>query len=173
MNKKVEKSLNKQLNIEHSAYFHYIDMSGTAEAMGLKGIGKWLRHQAYEEMEHMMKYYHYILDRDGKIKFEMLKPANYSFKNVKDLFKQALKNEEYVTQTTYKALEVAHKEKDHATIEFLQWYVKEQVEEEAQMRDILNELKILGKDSRSLYFLDKELGNKVNNFHDYKDEEDS
>ena len=167
--KKINTTLNRQLNIEHAAYFHYLEMSTIAETMGLKGIGKWLRHQAYEEMEHMMRYYNYIYDRNGSIKLDTLKPKNYTFKTIKQLFEQSLKNEEYVTKTSYELLEQAQKEKDHATVEFMQWYVKEQIEEEAQIRDILTELDILGKDSRSLYFLDKDLGKKVLQFHDYKE----
>ncbi|RAP34420.1 ferritin [Candidatus Marinamargulisbacteria bacterium SCGC AG-439-L15] len=171
MKSSIEKLLNRQLNIEHAAYFHYMEMSTYAESMGLKGISKWLRHQAYEEMEHMMRYYHFIYDRDGIATFTTLKEKSYSFKTVKDIFIQALKNEEYVTKTSYELLEKAQALKDHATVEFTQWYVKEQLEEEALMRDILNEINLLGKDSRALYFLDKDLGSQVSNFHDYRGDE--
>ena len=169
MKKVLIQKLIQQLNIEHSAYFHYMEMSTLAEDMGLKGVGLWLRHQAYEEMEHMMKYFHYLLDRGQHISLAQLTPSNYSFKSIKELFDQALKNEKYVTKTTYETLELATKEKEYATIEFLQWFVSEQVEEEAQINDILSSIEILGKDSRSLYFLDKELAKKVRDFHDYKE----
>lgn len=167
MNSKIAKALNEQLNIEHAASYHYLEMSTLAEAMGLKGAAKWLRQQSYEEMEHMMKYYQFILDRDGDITLTGNAPSKYNFKTIKDIFKTALKSEQHVSKTTHALLELAQKEKDHPTVQFLQWFVKEQVEEEAKVQEILTQIDIIGTDGRSLYFLDKNLGKEAMTFHDY------
>jgi len=167
MNKKLLTKLNEQLNIEQAASYHYLEMSTVAEAMGLKGTAKWLRQQSYEEMEHMMKYYNYILDRGGDISLTGTKAASYTFKNIKDIFETALKSEQHVSKTTHTLLELAQAEKDHPTVQFLQWFVKEQVEEEATVQDILAQINLLGTDGRSLYFLDKNLGKEALSFHDY------
>ena len=155
---KLKKELNIQMNREFDAFYNYLAMSSYFEDQSLKGIGKWMRHQSQEEHEHMMKYYNYIFDRDGSVEFDAVKKPKYNFKSTKQVFEAALKHEEHVTKTTHQLLDLAQKEKDHATVNFLQWFVEEQVEEEAQFKDILNTLEVLGKDSRSLYFLDKELG---------------
>ena len=155
---KLQKELIIQMNREFEAFYNYLAMSSYFEQRSLKGIGAWMRGQSQEEHEHMMKYYTYIFDRDGHAEFSQVKKPKDKFKSAKEVFEIALKHEEHVTKTTHDLLELAQKEKDHPTINFLQWFVEEQVEEEAQIKDILNTLDMLGKDSRSLYFLDKELG---------------
>lgn len=144
LNKKLELELNKQLNRETFSAYLYQSMAAQLEAQCLKGIGKWLRVQALEESYHSKKIFDYILDKGGRVNLLAIEAPPTEWKSVLDVFESAYKHEQLVTKMIYDLVESAEKEKDYATLEFLQWFVKEQVEEEAQTSAIVAKLKLTG-----------------------------
>jgi len=158
--KKIEKELNLQINKEFNAQYIYLAMSAYAETIGLDGIAHWFRLQSEEEYTHAMKIYEYINERGGKVILEEIKKPEQNFKSVKQLFELALEHEEFVTDSINKLVDLATKEKDHATISFLNWFVDEQVEEESSVNNILDKFQYIDENRTGLFLLDRELGNR-------------
>lgn len=158
--KKIEKELNLQINKEFNAQYIYLAMSAYAETIGLDGIAHWFRLQSEEEYTHAMKIYEYINERGGKVILEEIKKPEQNFKSVKQLFELALEHEEFVTDSINKLVDLATKEKDHATISFLNWFVDEQVEEESSVNNILDKFQYIDENRSGLFLLDRELGNR-------------
>jgi len=158
MKKTIEKALNDQMNLEFESAYIYLAMSTYFEGEGLSGIGHWMREQATEENGHMKRFYDYLSSRDRMPVFDAVPKPALPWKHTLQFFEASLKHEEKISKSINNIVDLALKEKDHPTFNFLQWFVSEQVEEEASIRKILDHLKLLGQDSRSLYFLDQELG---------------
>ncbi|MDP4266658.1 MAG: ferritin [Bacteroidota bacterium] len=158
LNKKVEDALNKQIVIEAFSSQLYLAMASWCEIKGYAGSADFLYKQTEEERIHMLKLFKYINDRAGHaIVPELYKPPQ-DFTSIVELFEEVLKHEQMVSDSINKQLEVAMTEKDYTTANFLQWYVNEQIEEEATARHILDIIKLIGKDNPGGYYLiDKEL----------------
>jgi ferritin len=158
LKKAVEKALNNQVAMEEFAARSYLSLGLWADHNGFEGTAKFFYIQSQEEYGHMRKFIEFILDAGGKPKlstYEEPIPDGTSFKN---LFETGLKHEKAVTKSIHGMVELAWKEKDLPAFEFLQWFVKEQVEEEANFQKILDKIEILEKHGGSLYMLDRELG---------------
>jgi len=160
MKKNIEQALNAQLNLEFESAYIYLAMSTYFEGEGLSGIAHWMREQANEERDHMRRYYDYLISRARTPVFEAVPKPLLPWKHTLQFFEAALKHETKVSKAINNIVDLSIKEKDHPTFHFLQWFVSEQVEEEATFRKVLDHLKLLGQDSRSLYFLDQELGRR-------------
>jgi len=160
MKKNIEKALNAQMNLEFESAYIYLAMSTYFEGQGLSGIGHWMRAQASEEKEHMQRFYDYLISRDRLPVFEAVPKPSLPWKHTLQFFEASLKYEAKISKAINDIVDLSIEEKDHPTFNFLQWFVSEQVEEEASIRKILDHLKLLGQDSRSLYFLDQELGRR-------------
>ncbi len=160
LSKKMEKALNEQINKEMYSAYLYMAMSAQATDMGLDGFAKWFMVQYHEEMFHAMKIYQFVFDRDGRVELNEIEQPPVSFDSVKDMFEKTLKHEEFVTKSINDLVELAISEHDHASNNFLQWYVAEQVEEEKNDHEILAKIDLLadGKKGPGIYMLDKELG---------------
>lgn len=154
---KIETALNKQLELEAYASFLYLSMASWTEHEGLEGTAKFFYRQSVEENDHMMRIIHYMLDMDGAPIIPQVKKPPHTFSSVQEIFEDVYRHEQKVTKAINRIVELAMKENDHATHNFLQWYVEEQREEEALMRTILDKLKLIGKGAQSLYFIDKEM----------------
>jgi len=161
INKKVEDALNKQLNSELYSAYLYMSMSANFESANLKGFAKWMRVQIQEEMVHVRKFYDYILQRGGKVVMTAIDGPPAGWVSPLKVFEDALKHEQLVTNLINALVNLALAEKDHATVNFLQWFVTEQVEEEASFNDVLQRLRIIGKDGGALFMLDKEMAARV------------
>jgi ferritin len=120
-----------------------------------------MRIQAKEEQEHAMKFFEHIIERQGKVVLEGIDAPAAKWKTPKDLSENAYNHERKVTESIHKLLELAESEKDHATVTFLQWFVKEQVEEEANANEILQKLQLIGSETGALFVLDGELGKRA------------
>lgn len=157
----VSKALNKQLNNEFYSAYLYLSMSSYAGSIGLKGSANWFMVQYQEEMVHAMKFYNYINSQGEHVQLAQIAapPANY--KGLLDLFEQTLKHEQFITASINDLIDVALKERDHATNIFLQWFVTEQIEEEENDRDIIGKLKLIGDNGQGLLMLDNELSTRV------------
>ena len=158
MTKKMLEILNAQVNHEMTSSYSYLGNAAYFDAAGFRGFAKWFKVQANEEQAHAMKIYDYIVTRGGVVVFKDIKAANKNFKAPKDFFSDTLKQEQNVTKQIYAIVDLAMKEGDHATLNFAQWFVKEQVEEEASVTDILQRFDLVGDNKIALVMLDKELG---------------
>ena len=157
-NKKVEEALNKQIVVEAFSSQLYLAMASWCETKGYKGASDFLYKQTEEERFHMMKIFRYINERNGHaIVPELFKPPQ-DFSSISDLFDEVLKHEQMVTDSINKVLEISMTEKDYNTANFLQWFVNEQVEEEATAHNILDIINLIGRENPGgLYLIDKEL----------------
>lgn len=159
--KKVLKALNQQINEETYSAYLYQAMSANFAARGLSGTANWFRIQALEEMVHAMKFYDFILERSGEVTLLEIKQPPKEWKTALEAFESAYKHETYITDKIDSLMSLALEEKDHATASFLKWFVDEQVEEEASADDIVQKLKLIGKDGAGLYHIDRELATRV------------
>lgn len=161
LSKKMEKSLNDQVNREMYSAYLYMAMSSHANYIGLKGFANWFMVQYHEEMLHAMKIYEYIQSRGGKVKLQKIDEPLSGFKSPLDMFEKTLQHEQKVTAWINELTELAIAEKDHASKIFLQWYVTEQVEEEENDNDIIAQLKLIKDNPQGLMMLDKELSARM------------
>lgn len=157
MNKKVEKVLNAQIEIEASSSQLYLAMASWAETTGLSGTSKFLYMHSDEERMHMLKLVRFVNERGGNAVVPALAKPPKSFKNITAIFEGLLAHEMMVTKTINDVVDVCLKEKDYTTHNFMQWYVAEQLEEEALARTILDKLKLIGNDKGGLYLFDRDL----------------
>ena len=157
----MEAALNEQLNKEMYSAYLYMSMSAYSTHIGLKGFANWFMVQYQEEMLHAMKFYNYINDQGGRVMLIAIDAPPTAFESPLDMFEKTLKHEQFVTKRINDLVDLAIKEKDHATNIFLQWFITEQIEEEANDNDVIAKLKLVGKKGDALLMLDKELAARV------------
>ncbi len=153
----VSKALNKQIELEGFSSQYYLSMASWAETQGLNGVSAFLYHHSDEERMHMLKLVKFVNERGGHGVVPALKQPPTTFKSVKSIFEEILKHEITVTRDINGLVDATLKEKDYTTHNFLQWYVSEQIEEEALARQIVDKLKLIGDDKGGLYFFDRDL----------------
>lgn len=161
LNKKVQDALNQQLNEELYSSYEYLAMSAFFDEQNLDGMSKWMKIQSSEEYEHAMKFYAYILQANGKVELNAIKEPTKNFKTPLDVFEATYQHEKNVTKMIYELFDVTLTEKDHASNIFLQWFITEQVEEEATALKIVDKLKMLADTKSGLYLIDRELGQRA------------
>ena len=161
ISKKLQKAINEQINFEMFSSYLYLSMSANLDSMGLKGGSNWMRVQAQEELGHIMKFYDHMLERKATIELLQIDKPQGSWDSVLEAFSDALKHEEIVTKRINALADLAIKESDHATLNFLQWFIAEQVEEEANVSDVIDKLNLVGNSTEGLFQVDKELGLRV------------
>ncbi len=153
-------ALNDHLNIEFQAAYYYLAMSAFFLRKDFNGFAQWMRAQHGEEMVHAMKFYDFIDDRDGAIEMKPIQGEETAWDSPLHAFESALARERDVTSKIYDLVDLSHELRDHASNTFLQWFVTEQVEEEATATDIIQQLKLIGDDGNGLFMLDRELGQR-------------
>jgi len=153
--------LNRQVNAELYSSYLYLSMAAYFESINLKGFANWMKIQAQEEVTHAMKFFDYINERGGRVTLDTIKKPPAEWKSPLDVFENTYKHEVNVTKMINSLVDLAIREKDHATYNMLQWFVAEQVEEEASADAIRQQLKFIGKDGRGLLMLDRELSRRV------------
>jgi len=161
LSKKMEEALNEQINKEMYSAYLYMSMSAHSTNAGLPGFANWFMVQYKEEMEHAMKIYDYVNNQGGRVKFKTIEEPLSTFKDAMDMFQKTLKHEQFITKSINELVDLAFKERDHATQIFLQWFVTEQIEEEGNDNDIIAKLKLAGDEGNGLFMIDKELGARV------------
>lgn len=157
---KMAKALNAQLNFELYSAYVYLAMSAHADNVGLKGFANWFNVQYQEEMFHATKFLNYIMDR-SVVELEAVEKPRKEYKDALEMFEVTLKHEQEVTSRINDLATLAYEERDHATGTFLQWFINEQVEEEATVKDILDKLKLAGATGEGLFLINTELGSRV------------
>ena len=155
---RVETAINEQINAELFSAYIYKAMSAYLASVNLMGMSRWMDIQSEEEMAHAMKFYGYLVERGGRIKLTALEEPPFEWASPLDVFEAAYEHEQYITSRINDLTNLAIEEKDHASNIMLQWFVSEQVEEEANAEEIVNKLKMIGDSRHALYMLDKELG---------------
>lgn len=159
LKEKVLKALNEQVNAEQYSALLYLSMSAWFEDKGLPGFANWMYVQYQEELTHANKFFKYIVERSGKAEVKAIKQMPADFESVLQVVEKTLEHEQKVTELINNLADVATEERDHATQSFLQWFVDEQVEEEANVTEILDSLKLVEGESKGngLFMLDREL----------------
>jgi ferritin len=160
LSKKMEKALNKQINAEFYSSYLYLAMSADFETKNLAGCANWFARQAQEEWGHGMKMFKYINEQRGAVKLAAIDCPPLEWKSALDAFEAVLKHEQHVTELIHELMTLANEEKDYATQGFLQWFVKEQVEEEASADTIVQQLKMVGESAQGLFMLDRALAQR-------------
>lgn len=158
---KMIKALNKQIQEEFFSAYLYQSMSAHFAAESYNGFANWFSVQAKEEMTHAFKLYNFILERGGKINLLEIKSPQAEWETPLKAFEDALEHEKHITACFDELMNLAMDERDHATRIFLEWFVSEQVEEEASAGEIVDKIKMTGDHGQGLMMLDRELGQRV------------
>lgn len=158
---KLEKELNSQLNAELYSAYLYLSMAAYLAQKNLNGFSNWMKIQFQEEQAHANKLFQYILDKGGNVELEEINKPKTEWDGIIDVFENILKHEQYITSRINDLVDVAMSEKDHATVVLMQWYVSEQVEEEATVSDMLDQLKLIEGKGSGLFMLDREAKQRV------------
>ncbi len=161
MNKKLEDAFNDQLNAElHSAYL-YLSIAAYFDSINLKGFANWMKAQVQEELLHSMKLYNYIINRGGKVKLSPIGEVGREWESPLNAFEATYEHECYITGRINDLMNLAREENDNASVIFLEWFINEQVEEEATTDEKLQELKMIGDSTPGLFMIDREMGQRV------------
>lgn len=161
MKKNITDLLSQQVNKELFSAYLYLEFHNILEDMGLQGFGNWFRIQVMEERDHGMLFYDYLHHNNEKVALEAIEKPVTKAKTVMEILKASLEHEEFITASINDIYEVALKEKDYRTKEFLDWFVKEQGEEENNFHTLISKVELLGGDAKGLYILDQELAGRV------------
>lgn len=161
MNEKVHELLNQQINKEFYSAYLYLDFSNYFEDVGLDGFANWYKIQAQEERDHAMLFYQYLQNENQKVTLEAIAKPDKTFSSHMDVLKAGLEHEEYVTSLINDIYAAAYNVKDFRTMQFLDWFVKEQGEEETNANDLITKMELFGSDPKSLYMLNQELAARV------------
>ena len=161
MDKKVHKLLNQQINKEFYSAYLYLDFSNWFSSKGLDGFANWYLIQAQEERDHAMLFYKYLQNESQPVFLEAIAKPDKVFENGMDVLKAGLEHEKYVTSLINDIYGAAYEVKDFRTMQFLDWFVKEQGEEETNANDLISKMELFGTDPRSLYLLNQELAARV------------
>jgi ferritin len=158
---KMLNALNEQVNAEQYSALLYMSMSAYFTSIGLPGFANWMYVQYQEEMTHANKFYNYINDRGGRVRLKAIEQVPTDFEGVIDVFKKTQVHEQLVTGLINNLIDVAFEERDHACQSFLKWFVDEQVEEEANVQEILDTLKLINGQGNGIFMLDREMRQRV------------
>jgi ferritin len=161
ISKKVEEAINNQLNAELYSSYAYLAMSAYFESQDLSGFATWFRLQSNEEYGHAMKIFDYIHQIGGTVTLKEVKAPKTDWKDFVEVFRDTFDHEQRVTIMINKLVDLAIKEKDHATTNFMQWFISEQVEEEATSAQILKKMEMVGDSKAGLFMIDREMGNRA------------
>jgi len=150
-------ALNDQIIAEYHSAYIYLSMSSYLHSINLDGCAHWMRLQAQEELMHGMKIYDYVLERSGRVLLKEVEAPPTEWASTLEVFKAAHAHEQLMTKRVNDLANLAQAEKDNATNNLMQWFVTEQVEEEATVDDIVQKIKLLGGDGPGMFLLDREL----------------
>lgn len=161
LSKKTQKALNDQLNAELYSAYMYLSIAAYFEVQNLEGFGLWMKIQAREEVGHAMRFYEYLNNRGGAVQLATIDAPPAGWKTPLAAVEAALEGEQGITQRIDELVDLSTREKDHATHQFLQWFVNEQVEEEQLLSSVVHKLKMVSDSPSGLYILDQELAGRT------------
>jgi len=161
IDEKMQEAINKQLNAELYSSYLYLSMSAYFQSVNLGGFANWMRVQAKEELAHALKFYDYVNERGGRVVVHAIEEPPSEWDSPLAVFEHVYRHEQKVTGLINKLVDLAVEARDHATNNFLQWFVSEQVEEEASADEVVQKLKLVGDDPSGLFMIDRELAQRV------------
>ncbi len=161
LKEKMQNAYNEQINKELYSSYLYLSMSAYAQSIGLPGVSHWMKIQAQEELTHVNKFFDYILERNGRVILKAIDAVPLEFGNIIEIFEKVLEHEQFVSDSINQLVDVSIETSDHASRSMLMWYVDEQVEEEANVQTILDQLKMVDGKGQGLYLIDKELATRI------------
>ncbi|MHB8900285.1 MAG: ferritin [Thermoguttaceae bacterium] len=158
---KMEAALNNQINAEYYSAYLYLSMASYFDSINLPGFANWMRIQHQEEMVHALKFFDFVAERKGRVQLKAIEGPQTEWESPLAAFDGTVAHEQHVTSLINKLVDLALSESDHATNNFLQWFVAEQVEEEATADGIVQQLRLMKDAPGGLFMLDRELGQRV------------
>ncbi|MCK5162066.1 MAG: ferritin [Desulfobacula sp.] len=161
LSQKLQDAINYQINRELFSEYYYLSMASYFNSAGLSGFENFFLVQVEEERFHAMKMYNFVNEKGGRVYLQAIEAPKTQFESALEVFKLAYEHEKLVSKLINDLMDLAIKENDHAAKNHLNWFVEEQVEEEASMDTILNKLKLIGGEGHGLLMLDNELGQRV------------
>ncbi len=161
INDKTFELINSQINKEFYSAYLYLSFSTWLDNHGLVGFANWYSIQAQEERDHALLFMKYMSNNGKRVELDAIEKPIHNFVSAKEIIEEGLKHEQFVTASIYEIYDEAMKNKDYRTTQFLDWFVKEQGEEEKNAEDLLRRWQLYGEDSKSLYMLDAELATRV------------
>jgi ferritin len=161
IDERMQEALNKQLNAELYSSYLYLSMSAYFQSVNLGGFANWMRVQAQEELAHAMKFYDYVNERGGRVVLQAVEAPPSEWDSALAVFEDTYRHEQKVTGMINKLVDLAVEARDHATNNFLQWFVSEQVEEEASADEVVQRLKLVGDDPSGMFMIDRELAQRT------------
>ncbi len=163
ISQKLQDAFNEQINKELYSEYFYLAMASWLEAENLPGFANFFKVQVQEERFHAMKMYHFVNERGGRVILDAIKKPKTSFESALEIMELAYKHEQFVSKSINDLMDVAISENDHAAKSFLNWFVDEQVEEEASMDALVGKLKMIGGQGHGMLMVDNELASRVFN----------
>ena len=160
VSEKINEILNEQINKEFYSGYLYLSMSAYMKELGLNGFASWLRRQAKEEVEHGLKIFDHLIDRNSFVTLKQIKMPEFEFKGIISVFNVIYEHEQCITRSIMSVAKLAEEECDRMTLSFVDWFIEEQTEEEQTVKSIIKRLELFGEDKVALYLMDKELGER-------------
>lgn len=154
----LQKAINEQIKYELYSAYMYLAMSADCSDRNLNGFASWLRMQSREEVEHAMRFYDFLIERGGRVELHEIERPPFEYGSPLEIMERSLEHERFVTSRINELYDLAHQEQDRPAQVMLQWFVTEQVEEEASIDDIVQRMKIFGAEGAALFMLDRDLG---------------
>ena len=154
--------LNEQINKEFYSGYLYLSMSAHLKELGLNGFAKWTKLQAKEEVEHGLKIFDYLINCNSFVTLKQIKTPEFEFHGVLSIFNHIYAHEQCITRSIMEIAQKADEECDRTTLNFIDWFIAEQIEEEEAVKNIIKRLELFGEDQVALYLMDKELGERSN-----------
>lgn len=153
--------LNEQINKEFYSGYLYLSMSAHLKELGLFGFSSWMRLQAKEEVEHGLKIFDYLINCNSFVTLKQIKTPEFNFEGILSIFNIVYEHEKNITKSIMDVAKIAEDECDRTTLNFIDWFIEEQIEEEENIKNIIKRLELFGDDKTSLYLIDKELGERA------------
>ncbi len=157
LSKRMQAALNQQINKELESAYDYLAMAAEGDRLGLPGVANWFKMQYTEELGHADRFFNYVLERNGRVELTAIAQPEVKDETPLSLFEKGLAHEQHITQCIFKLKDLAKEESDHATDVFLEWFVNEQVEEEASIQTVIDQLRLVDGSPNGLFMIDREL----------------
>ncbi|MBO5738742.1 ferritin [bacterium] len=161
ISEKINEILNEQINREFYSGYLYLSMSAHLKELGLNGFAKWIKIQAKEEVEHGLKIFDYLINSNSFVTLKQIRTPEFEFRGVLSIFNHIYEHEQCITKSIMKIAQLADEECDRTTLAFIDWFIKEQLEEEEAVKNIIKRLELFGEDKVALYLIDKELDERA------------
>lgn len=161
ISEQINEILNEQINKEFYSGYLYLSMSAHLKELGLNGFASWMRYQAKEEVEHGLKIFDYLIDCDSFVTLKQIKMPEFEFNGILSIFKVVYEHEKCITNSVMAVAKRAEEECDRTTLNFIDWFIEEQVDEEKAVKNIIKRLEMFGDNKVALYLMDKELADRT------------